>query len=137
MKEELMNIILIEIEALKELLKILEKQHEFLLKSNAITLEGFISKIEDSNKKIAEIEIKRRQITKGRPMREIIEEIGDNDLDKYYREIKKLIEEVRIQKDSNELLIKQGLSFTNRILNILNPSKIPKIYNSYGQLSKK
>lgn len=129
-----MTIILMELEAVKELLGILEKQHECLLKSDPVTLESYVSKVEDVSKKLAGMEVKRRQITKGRPMGEIVDEIGDSNLERHYREMKKMLEEVRVQKDSNELLIKQGLSFTNRMLNILNPSRAPKIYNSYGKV---
>lgn len=136
MKEELIDIILMELIAIKELLVMLERQHKALLKSDAVTLESCVSKVEKSNRKLAEMEVKRREITKGRSMSEIVDEIGDSDLDKSYREMKKLLEEVRVQKDSNDLLIKQGLSFTNRILNILNPSRTPKTYNSYGKVSR-
>lgn len=125
-----------ELQAMKGLLKALEKQHSCLIKSDAVTLENCVAEIEDFNRKIAEWEVKRREITQGRSMSEIIDEIRDESLDKSYRSIKRIVEETRLQKDTNELLIKQGLSFTNRILNIMNPSRSPKTYNSYGKVSK-
>lgn len=136
MKEELNNIILMEIKALGSLLKALENQYRCLINSDAVTLENCIKEIETCNKSIAEKEVARRKFTKGKPMKEIISETNDENLDKNYSKIKRLLEEVKVQKDSNELLIKQGLSFTNRILNILNPSRTPKTYNSYGKVSR-
>lgn len=136
MKEELIEIILMEILAIRELLGMLEKQHDCLINSDAITLESCVTDIEACNRKVAEMEVRRRQLTKGRPMSEIVYDIGDEDLEAHYREIRKLLEEVKLQKDTNELLIRQGLSFTNRVLNIINPSRTSKTYNSYGKVSR-
>lgn len=136
MREELNNIIQEETKAVNELLKALEQQHESLVKSDAVTLENCISQIEKCNRNIAAWEVKRRELTKGRLMREIVDEIGDKILEDNYRKIRMLLEEAKVQKDTNELLIKQGLGFTNRILNILNPSRAPKTYNSYGKISR-
>jgi flagellar biosynthesis/type III secretory pathway chaperone len=95
-----------------------------------------VSEIDKCNKNIAAWEMKRRELTQGRAMSEIINMINDNELYENYRKIKRLLEEVKVQKDTNELLIKQGLGFTNRVINILSPSRTPKTYNSYGKVSK-
>lgn len=136
MKEELNIILENELHAMEGLLKSLEKQHSFLLESDAVTLENCVTEIEDYNRKIAEWEVKRREITNYRPMSEVIDEVKVESIEKNYRSIKRLIEEIKLQKDTNELLIKQGLGFANRILNIINPSRTPKTYNSYGKVFK-
>ena len=59
-----------------------------------------------------------------------------HELENNYYKIKNLLQEVVLQKDTNELLIKQGLSFTNRILNVLNPVRETKTYNAYGKVKK-
>ena len=41
-----------------------------------------------------------------------------------------------MQKDTNELLIRQQMGFNAQILNIINPRREIKTYNSYGNLSK-
>ena len=46
-----------------------------------------------------------------------------------------LINETR-QKEFNMEQIKQGLHFTNKILNILNPDRGVKTYNAYGKMKK-
>ena len=136
MSKELGNIIIDEIAAINKLLEALENQHSCLVKTNAITLEGCVNEINQCNRSIAAIEVKRREITKGRAMGEIVDEIGDTELEDNYRKIRRLLEETRTQKETNNLLIKQGLGFTNKILSILNPSRTPKTYNSYGKIYK-
>ncbi len=137
MKVELKNIIVDEIAAIEKLLKALEKQHGCLIKSEAVILEGCTKEIEECNREVASLEVRRRELTKGRAMNEIVNELGDPELENNYRKIRRLLEETRIQKDTNDLLIKQGLGFTNKILSILNPSRTPKTYNSYGKVSNK
>ena len=58
------------------------------------------------------------------------------DLDNLYRSIKKLLDEMILQKDTNELLIKQQLSFTNKIISLINPKRDIPTYNSYGNLKR-
>lgn len=136
MKEELNTILVNELQAMEGLLKTLEKQHSCLIESDAVTLENCVKEIDIYNRKIAEWEVKRREITQGRSMREVIYEAKEEALEDNYRKLRRLIEETKLQKDTNELLIKQGLSFANRILNILNPSRSPKTYNSFGKVYK-
>lgn len=136
MKQELNHIVAMELISVENLLKALEKQHSCLIKSNPIELENCVAEIENCNRAIANWEVKRREVTQGRPMSEIIDEIKDNELEQNYRKIKRMLEETIIQKDTNDLLIKQGLGFTNRILNILNPTRTPKTYNSYGKIHR-
>jgi flagellar biosynthesis/type III secretory pathway chaperone len=134
LRHELNDIIGNEIDAINKLLLALEKQHSCLVKSDAITLEGCVKEIEECNRAIAAIEVKRRELTKGRAMSEIVDEIGDRELEDNYRSIRRLLEETKVQKEANDLLIKQGLGFTNKVLGILNPSRTPKTYNSYGKV---
>jgi len=136
LKEEINTILTNELQAIEGLLKALENQHSCLIESDAVTLLNCVKEIDGYNRKIAEWEVKRREITNGRPMREVIIEAKDVTLENNYRKLSRLIEETRVQKDTNELLIKQGLSFANRILNIMNPSRSPKTYNSYGKVYK-
>lgn len=136
MKEELNIILVNELQAMEGLLKQLEKQHSCLIESDAVTLENCVKEIDIYNRKIAEWEVKRREITQGRSMREVIYEAKEEALEHNYRKLRRIIEETKLQKDTNELLIKQGLSFANRILNILNPSRSPKTYNSFGKVYK-
>ena len=82
------------------------------------------------------MEVERRSLVGNRAMTEIIEEFKHAELEDNYYEIKNLLQEVLLQKDTNELLIKQGLSFTNRILNVLNPQRETATYNAYGKVKK-
>ena len=69
-------------------------------------------------------------------MREIVNTSNDEELDNSYREINRIILAVKQQKETNELLIRQQMSFNNQVLNIINPRREMKTYNSYGNLSR-
>lgn len=136
MKDELNIILENELKAIELLLKALDEQHEYLLKNDAVTLEACVKNIENRNREIADLEVKRRKLTKGESMGKIVDEIGDEKLEQNYREIRKLLQITVMQKETNELLIKQGLGFTTRILNIMNPDRGSKTYNAYGKVRK-
>jgi len=136
MKEKLNNVIIQEIVAIGTLLVELEEQHRCIVVNDIFGLEACVNKIKAANKSIAHMEVERRSLVGNRAMREIIEEFNDTEFEDNYYKIKNLLQEVVLQKDTNELLIKQGLSFTNRILNVLNPVREIKTYNAYGKVKK-
>ncbi len=136
MKEELNNIMLDEIEALKKLLALLEKQYELVLKKDIFGLEALIDEIQECNKEVAQQEVKRRNLIKEDSMSKVIDSLGDEELDTNYRNIKKLLEEVILQKDDNELILKQSLSYTNQILRLINPSREFNTYKITGKIQK-
>ena len=125
---------------IKDLLQLLEEQHNFIVKNDVFNMEAMVEKIQLCNQQIANSELKRREITKGllegKTFGFLIEELKDEELENSLRNIRKLLEEVRLQKDTNELLIKQGLSFTNRMLIMLNPDRQAKTYNGYGKIQR-
>jgi flagellar biosynthesis/type III secretory pathway chaperone len=123
-------------DALEKLLSLLEEQHKLLLGNNVFELEGMVSKIQEANKVIAELEVERRKETAGKEMSEFVKESKNLELENIYRNIKRLLSELQLQKDTNEALIKQGLGFSTRILNILTPDRNTKTYNSYGKLRR-
>lgn len=133
MKEELSKIIEMETKALEELLKTLEEQHGYIVKNSIFKMEEVVAKLDRCNKEIAKWEMERRKLTQGEPMSKIVDRIGDPELDNRYRKIKRVLEALKLQKETNELLIRQGLGFTTQMLNILNPNKNSKTYNSYGK----
>ena len=88
------------------------------------------------NKEVAQAEVERRKLVGQRSMREIVNTSNDEELDNSYREINRIILAVKQQKETNELLIRQQMSFNNQVLNIINPRREMKTYNSYGNLSR-
>lgn len=136
LRDALNEIIIKEREALKKLLALLEEQHRLILKNDIFGMEAIVEKIQLCNKEIAEQEVERRKLVNGDGMSKIVNSIGDEELDRNFRSIKRLLSEVELQKDTNELLIKQGLGFTTRMLSILNPDRNVKTYNSYGKMRR-
>lgn len=133
MTQELNRIMIEEYRALQNLLRALDEQFGYLTKREVFGLDKIAKKIENCAREVARFEVERRNITKGEAMSKIIAELNNEELDNNYRNIKKLLEEIRLQKDTNELLIRQGLGFTTQMLNVLNPDRGPKTYNAYGK----
>lgn len=123
-------------EALENLLKLLDEQYEYIMKKKVIELEGLVDKIKNANKDIALAEVNRRKLVGNERMKDLVNQYADEKLDLDYRNIKKLLEAIKLQKETNELLIRQQMSFNNQMLNIINPKRENKTYNSYGNLRK-
>lgn len=136
MSNELTIVIKNEGEALKKLLSLLEKQYKHVMKKEVFELEALVDEIKLVNKEVAQAEVERRKLVGQRSMREIVNTSNDEELDNSYREINRIILAVKQQKETNELLIRQQMSFNNQILNIINPRREIKTYNSYGNLSR-
>ena len=129
MINNLIGIIQKETEALKGLLVILEKQYKSIINKDAI-----VDEIKLANREVAKQEVERRKLLNGKKVQDIINESGNKELDRVYREIKMVLESIKHQNETNDLLIKQQLVFTNRMLNIINPKREKGTYNSYGRL---
>ena len=133
---DLKDVIKGEREALENLLKLLDEQYEYIMKKKVIELEGLVDKIKNANKDIALAEVNRRKLVGNERMKDLVNQYADEKLDLEYRNIKKLLEAIKLQKETNELLIRQQMSFNNQMLNIINPKRENKTYNSYGNLRK-
>ena len=136
MIEDLNRIIIEVIKALEVLLGCLDRQHEYIAKDDVFKMEAVVEDINNCNKKIAKLEMERRNITKGESMEQIVNASDYSELDENYRKARKLVEELKVQKETNEILIKQGLGYTTRMLQVLNPDRQPKTYGAYGKMKR-
>lgn len=133
---ELKKVLLSEEKEIRELLNILENQHKLLVKKDIFGLEAIVEEIQKKNKLVAESEVNRRRVLGQRSLKEVVKNSNDEELDLIYRNIQKLLEEIVLQKETNDLFIKQQLTFTNRMLNIINPKREIPTYNSYGNMKR-
>lgn len=122
--------------ALSKMLTLLEEQYELIMKKKVFDLESIVDKIADSNREIAAIEMERRKFLGEAKMKEVVRNSQDSDLDNAFRSINKVLQMVKLQKDTNELLLRQQMSYNNQMLNIINPRREMRTYNSYGYLSR-
>lgn len=136
MNAELKLIVFEEKNILQELLELLDRQYKAILNKEILVLEKLTDKIENVGKKLAAAEIKRRNIVKGEDVKAVIENSEDEHIKSVYAEIKLLLSNLELQKDSNNTLIKQQLFFTNKMIKVIKPSKSIGTYNSYGKISK-
>lgn len=136
MIDELKKVLLEELKELKDLLELLEKQHKLIVSKNIFGLEAIVEEIQVQNKRLAESEVNRRKVLGNKSIKEVVSNSKDEDLDSIYRKIGRILSEVVQQKDTNGLLIKQQLVFTNRLLTLINPKRDVPTYNSYGNIKR-
>lgn len=136
MENRLLEILKDEEEKINVLLGRLEEQHKYIVKRNVFELESMVETIQECNKEIAKVEVERRKLLAGKEIKQVVLEYNNEELDVAYRSIRRKLEEITLQKETNDLLIKQQLSYINQMLNIINPKREIKTYNSYGKLGK-
>ncbi|ABR36409.1 flagellar protein FlgN [Clostridium beijerinckii] len=136
MINELITLIRNQDNDLQELLELLETQYKMIMSKDVFGLEGLVDEINECGKKIAKVEVERRKLIGGKSMPEIVNSSDNKELKEVYRDIGITMEKTTQQKDTNDILLKQQIMFTNKMLNIMNPSREIKTYNSYGNLSR-
>lgn len=121
---------------LDQLLVLLQVQKEMIMKKDAFGLEGLVNKLSDCSKKIAQEEVARRKMLNNSSIKEFVSNAKNKELTEVYSELSSTLEKVIFQKETNELLIKQQVSLNSKILEMMNPNRDMKTYNSYGNLSR-
>ena len=136
MNSELKLVIFEEKKILQSLLELLDEQYSLILSRDIIGLGKIADKIEEVGKNLAASEIKRRKIVSEEEFNNFIKNINDEHIKGVYEEIKNLLNNLQNQKDTNNTLIKQRLFFTNKMINVIKPSKGIGTYNSYGKVGR-
>ena len=136
MNSELKVIIFEQKKILQNLLKLLDEQYNLVLNKDVIALGKIAEDIEEEGKKLATIEIKRRNIASEEEFNNFIKNTDDEHITDVYNEMKEIITNLQKQKDINNTLIKQRLFFTNKMINVIKPSKSVNTYNAYGKVGR-
>lgn len=136
MNSELKLVIFEEKKTLQTLLELLDEQYKLILSKDIIGLGKISDKIEEVGKNLAASEIKRRKVTSEGEFNSFIQNTNDEHIKGVYEEIKILLVNLQNQKDTNNALIKQRLFFTNKMINVIKPSKGIGTYNVYGKVGR-
>lgn len=136
MNSELKVIIFEQKKILQNLLKLLDEQYNLVLNKDVIALGKIAEDIEEEGKKLATIEIKRRNIASEEEFNNFIKNTDDEHITNVYNEMKELLTNLQKQKYINNTLIKQRLFFTNKMINVIKPSKSVNTYNAYGKVGR-
>lgn len=122
---------------LKSMLELLDNQYEFIINKDLIKIDKIAKELDEAAKKLARLEIKRRNLMESKPsVSQCIEDCNDENIKQVYEEIKKILNMIELQKKANETLIKQRLFFTKKMINCIKPGKSIGTYNAYGQVGK-
>ncbi|MEW9080650.1 flagellar protein FlgN [Terrisporobacter glycolicus] len=137
MNSQLKVIIFEEKNIIKNLLTLLDEQYNFIIDKDVIKMDKIAKELDEVSKNLARIEIKRRNIMGSESsMKEVVEASNDEKIKQAYEEIQATLKMIEIQKEANEILIKQRLFFTKKMINCLKPNKGIGTYNAYGQVGK-
>lgn len=134
MMNELVELMKEQEKYLNELLILLKVQRQMINQKDNFGLEGIVDKMTQCNKNIAQSEINRRKLLNGKSIKDIVNSSNDSELKKTYSDIHELLKTIVLEKETNEMLLKQELVLGAKILNMINPNREIKTYNSYGNL---
>lgn len=135
MNELVRNILEIEEKQLLSLLLLLEDQHLAVVKNNIIAMENVIEELISKGLEIEKSEQKRKMIMGDISLKEI--SVKDKVIEEKLRGIKIILGEINLQKKTNTLLLKQGINFNSKVINILRPYNGHSVYNNIGKINKK
>jgi len=119
---------------LKDLLSLFEIQHKAIVKNDMETMETIIDKLIEKGKEIEKAENQRKSLPGGNSIREAA--FNDEELDKEIRNIKKIVSELNVQKKTNDLLLRQGINFNDKVISILSQKRCSKVYGNNGKLAR-
>ncbi len=136
MIKELIELMQNQEKELQTLIELLETQYKMIMSKDAFGLEGLVDKIDECGKKIAKEEVKRRKLIGEESIKDIVNNSDNDEVKELYGNIQDTLNKVILRKETNEMLLKQQIVFNNKMLQILNPSRESKTYNSYGNLRR-
>ena len=137
MNPEIKVIIYEEKNILKNLLALLDEQYDYIINKEIIKMDKIATKLDETSKELAKIEIQRRNIMGSEAsIKEIVQLCDDENIKNAYDEIVSTLRMVQLQKEANDTLIKQKLFFTKKMINFIKPSKDIGVYNAYGRVGK-
>lgn len=137
MNPELKVIIYEQKNLFKKLIKLLDEQYEFIVNKEVTKMDKIAKDLESLSRDIAKLEIQRRNLVGANvKMSSLVERCDDDKVKEAYEEIKENIKMIEIQKEANQMLLKQRLFFTKKMMNVIKPNQGVGTYNSYGQVGK-
>lgn len=137
MSPELKIIIYEEKNILKRMLNLLDEQYEYVINKEVLKMDKIAKDLDCVAKELATTEINRRKIMGSEAnIREVVEDSNDENIKLAYEEIKSTLKMIQIQKDANNMLIKQRLFFTKKMINYIKPNQSLGTYNANGQVGR-
>lgn len=119
-----------------ELLNTLKAEKEMLINDNIEELSKIVKTKEELKKQIEDIEKIRLEKYDSKSLKEILPTLQGSERDqaqKLGEEMENLVSLIQEINDTNDLLIKQSLSYVRSLINIMSPRKVT-VYNPAGQV---
>ena len=136
MIKELIELMQNQEKELQTLIELLETQYKMIMSKDVFGLEGLVDKINECGKRIAKEEVQRRNIIGERSIKDIVYNSDNEEIKQSYGKIQTTLNKVILQKETNDMLLKQQMLFNNKMLQMLSPNREVRTYNSYGNLGR-
>lgn len=138
MSSSLLKVMEEELEILKILLNLLEKQYNLLtgVEKDIVEISKIAEEIDVKIKQVASFEIEKKNILKNQSLLSVVESYKDEYALCVYNETLKVLDMIAVQKDTNNIFIKQQLFFTKSLIRAITPKQNADIYDSYGKIKK-
>ena len=119
-----------------ELLNTLKAEKEMLINDNIEELSKIVKTKEELKTRIEDIEKMRLEKWGSKSLKEVRSTLQGSERDqaqKLGEELESLVSLIQEMNDTNDLLIKQSLSYVRSLINIMSPRKVT-VYNTAGQV---
>lgn len=138
MNPRLIKIMSEELNTLESLLNLLENQYNLLvsIEKDVVKISQIAEEIDLVIKNIANYEIEKKQILQGKSLGEVVEKYNDEKVSNVYVKTLNLLDIIAMQKDTNNVFVKQQLFFTKSMIRAITPKRNAEVYDSYGKIKK-
>lgn len=138
MNPRLIKIMSEELNMLESLLILLENQYNLLvsIEKDVVKISQIAEEIDSIIKNIANYEIEKKQILQGRSLNKVVEEYNDEKISSMYSKTLNLLDTIAMQKDANNVFVKQQLFFTKSMIRAITPKRNAEVYDNCGKIKK-
>ena len=138
MNKRLKEIMKSELTMLETLLNLLDKQYNLLVsqEKDVVEVSKVAEEIDSKLRDIVDLEVEKKRILNNDSLSKIVEMESDDDIKLVYNRTLQVLDVISMQKNTNDMFIKQQLFFTKSMIRAITPTKNAEIYDSFGKIRK-
>lgn len=138
MNNRLKEIMKSELTLLETLLNLLDNQYNLLVspKKDIVEISNVAEQIDMHLRDIVSFELEKKNILGDSSLSKIVENENDEEMSEIYTKTLQVLDVISMQKNTNDMFIKQQLFFTKSMIRAITPKKNAEMYDSFGKIRK-
>lgn len=138
MNNRLKEIMKSELTLLETLLNLLDNQYNLLVspKKDIVEISNVAEQIDMHLRDIVSFELEKKNILGDSSLSKIVENESDEEMNEVYTKTLQVLDVISMQKNTNDMFIKQQLFFTKSMIRAITPKKNAEMYDSFGKIRK-